>query len=353
MKNFYVYLADIYGDNIEIEHGILQGIAEVKQSKREEDEEKEKVRVITEAKNADAIGVRHTRMSRGIVDKLDRCRIIARFGIGVEHIDIKAATEKGIIVTFVPDYCTEAVAEHALAFTLIKIRGLKQFENRIKQGFWSAQRVATEMAQDVTLGIIGLGRIGGALSRKASGIGFKVIAYDPFILDDDFSSNQAKKMAKLDDLLKSADIISLNVPLTREGKSRYPTFRMIGREQLEKTKDGAYIINTCRGEVVDTEALISALQSGKLSGLATDVVEGEPVQNSYLKEGDNSTFDRLRKMPNVIITPHCAFSSTRSVLTVKEKGALEIKRVLEGGLPRNIAWVNPEVKSKYLERFSQ
>jgi len=353
MENFYVYLADIYGDNIEIEKGILQGIAEVKQGKRETDAEKEKERVISEAKNADAIGVRHTRMPEEIIHKLEHCRIIARFGIGVEHIDIKAATEKGIIVTFVPDYCTDAVAEHVLAFALMKIRGLKQFEDRVKQGFWSAQGVTAEMAQDVTLGIIGLGRTGGALSRKASGIGFKIIAYDPFISDDDFSSNQAKKMAKLDDLLKSADIISLNVPLTGEGESRYPTFRMIGREELEKTKDGAYIINTCRGEVVDNEALISALQSGKISGLATDVVEGEPVQNSYLKEGHNSTFERLREMPSVIITPHCAFSSTRSVLTVKEKGALEIKRVLEGGFPRDIAWVNPEVKSKYRERFSQ
>jgi len=351
MKNFYVYLADIYGDNIEIEKGILQDIAEVKQSKREEDEEKEKVRVITEAKNADAIGVRHTRMSREIIDKLDRCRIIARFGIGVEHIDIEAATEKGIIITFVPDYCTEAVAEHALAFALMKIRGLRQFEDRIKQGFWSAQRVTTEMAQDVALGIVGLGRIGGALSRKASSVGFKVIAYDPLIPDEDFSSNQAKKMAELSDLLKSADIISLNVPLTKKEESKYPTFRMIGREELEKTKDGAYLINTCRGEVVDNEALVAALKSGKISGLATDVVEGEPVQNSYLKEGDNPTFDRLREIPSVTITPHCAFSSTRSVLTVKEKGALEIKRVLEGRFPRDIAWVNPEVKSKYLERF--
>lgn len=351
MKNFYVYLADIHKGNIEIEQSILKDIAEVKQGKRESDEGKEKERIITEAKNADAIGVRHTRITREIINKLEHCRIIARFGGGFDSIDVNAATEKGIIVTFVPDYGTEAIAEHALTLALIKIRGLKQFENRIKKGFWSAQGVSTEMARDVTFGIIGLGRIGGTLSRKAAGIGFDVIAYDPFIPDEEFKTKKAKRMKELDDLLKSADIISLNVPLTTIEVSKYPTFRIIGREELEKMKTGAYLINICRGEVIDTGALISALKSGKISGFATDVIEGEPMQDSYLRKGDNPTFDRLREIPNVTITPHCAFTSTRSVKTVKEKGALEIKRVLEGGLPRDIAWVNPEVKPKYLERF--
>jgi len=351
MKKFYVYLADIHKDNIEIEKIILKDIAEVKQGKREEDEEKEKERIIREAKSADAIGIRHTRITKEIIDKLEHCRIIARFGGGFDNIDVSAATEKGIIVTFVPDYCAEAVAEHTLTFALVKIRGVKQFEDRVKKGFWSAQGIATEMAQDVTLGIVGLGRIGGALSRKASCIGFNVTAYDPFIQDEDFRINKAKKMTELDDLLTLADIISLSVPLTKGEESKYPTFRMLGRKEFEKMKEGAYLINTCRGEVINTEALISALKSGKISGLATDVIEGEPVQNSYLRNGANPTFDRLRKMPNVTITPHCAFASTRTVITVKEKGALEIKRVLEGGFPRDIAWVNPEVKPKYLERL--
>jgi len=351
VKNFYVYLADIHGDNIEIEKSILKDIAEVKHSKREEDGEKERERVIKEAKNADAIGARHTRIPEEVIDKLERCRIIARFGGGFDNIAVAAATAKGIIVTFVPDYCTEAVAEHALTLALVKIRGLKQFEDRVKQGFWSAQGVPAEMAQDVTLGIIGLGRIGGTLSRKASGIGFNVIAYDPFIPDEDFKVKQAKKISELGDLLKSADIISLNVPLTKKERAKYPTFRMLGEKEFGKMKEGAYIVDTCREEIMDTEALISALKSGKISGLATDVIEGEPVQNSYLKEGDSPAFDRLREIPNVTITPHCAFASTRSEKTVKEKGALEIKGVLEGGFPRDIAWVNPEVKSKYLRRF--
>ena len=189
MKHFYVYLADIFGDNIEIEKNILKDIAEVRRGEREQDEEKDKERVIKEAKNADAIGIKHTRITREIIEKLERCRIIARFGVGFERIDAGAATEKGIIVTSAPDYCTDAVAEHALAFALVRIRGLKQFEDRIKKNFWSAEGMSTEMAQDVTLGIIGLGRIGGALSRKASCVGFKVIAYDPLITDEDFKIN--------------------------------------------------------------------------------------------------------------------------------------------------------------------
>lgn len=351
MKHFYVYLADIFGDNIEIERNILKDIAEVKRGEREQDEEKDKEKVIKEAKNADAIGIKHARITREIIEKLERCRIIARFGVGFDNINVSAATEKGIIVTSTPDYCTDAVAEHALAFALVRIRGLKQFEDRIKKNFWSAEGISTEMAQDVTLGIIGLGRIGGALSRKASCVGFKVIAYDPLITDEDFKINQAIRMKELDDLLKTADIISLNVPLTMREVSRYPTFRMIGSEELGKMKAEASLINTSRGGVVDTEAVISALESEKISGFATDVIEGEPVQNSYLKKGDYPIFDRLRTMPNVTITPHCAYTSTRSIKAVKEKGALEIKRVLEGGFPRDIAWVNPEVKPKYLERF--
>ncbi len=348
MKKFYVYLADIHGEDIEIEKNILGDIAEVREGKRSKDE---KTRIFKEAKDADALGVRHTKITRDIIQGLDRCRIIARFGGGYDNIDIKAATKKGIIVTFVPDYCTDAVAEHALTLALLKIRALDEFRERVKRNYWSAQGVHTEMAKDTVLGIIGLGRIGGALSKKASCVGFNVIAYDPFISDEEFEKKGAKKAETLDNLLEISDIISLNVPLTRKGESKYPTFKMIGKREIEKMKKGVYIINVCRGEVIDTDSLICALKSGKVSGLATDLIEGEPIQNTYLKKGENPTFDKLKNLPNVIITPHCAFASTRSVRIVKEKGAMEIKRVLEGGFPREIAWINPEVKETYLRRF--
>ena len=167
MAKFYVYLADIHGDNIEIEKQILEGIAEVEKGKREKDEKREKVRILEKSKKADAIGVRHTRITKDVIEKMDKCRIIARFGDGYDNIDVEASTEKGIIVTNVPDYCIDAVAEHALAIALVKIRGLREFEKRIEKGLWSAQGVSTEMAKDVTLGIIGLGRIGGAASVAA------------------------------------------------------------------------------------------------------------------------------------------------------------------------------------------
>jgi len=353
MPEFYVYLADTHGEDIEIEKRILKDIAKVEKGKREKNKEKEKGRVLAKAKDADAIGVRHTRITKEIIERLNKCRIIVRFGGGYDSIDIKTATEKGVIVSFVPDYCTNTVAEHALTLALVKIRGLKEFARRIEKGFWSAQGVSAEMVQDVTLGIIGLGRIGGTLSRKANCLGFKVVAYDPFIKKGDFRLKQAQKMERLDDLLETSDIISLNVPLTRKGESKYPTFRMLGKKEFAKMKDRAYLINVCRGEVIDTDSLIFALKSRKISGVALDVIEGEPIQDSYLKKGDNPTFDKLKNLPNVTITPHCAFVSTRSIREVKEKGALEIKRVLEGGFPRDIAWVNPEVKPKYLKRFGK
>ena len=346
---FKVYFADIHGEDIGIEESILSGIAEVWKGERCKEPEKDEERLLEVVEDLDALGVRHTRITKKIIDKMKKCRIIARFGGGYDNIDVKYATEKGIIVTFVPDYCTEAVAEHALTLALMKIRNIKKYEERIENNYWSAQGIKAEMSKDTVLGIIGLGRIGGTLSRKASCVGFNVIAFDPFISNEDFKNKKAEKADKLDDLLKTADIISLNVPLTREGE--YPTFRMLGKKEIEKMKEGVYIINVCRGEVIDTDALIDSIKSGKVSGLATDLIEGEPVQNTYIKEGENSVYDRLKSLPQVMITPHCAFASTRSIRTVKEKGAMEIKRVLEGGFPRRIAWINPEVEKKYSERF--
>ena len=348
MKKYLVYLADIHGKDIKIEKELLGDIPVVKMDERTS-RTRDAHRIIRNGKHADGIGVRHTRVTADIIDKLQKCRIIARFGGGYDNIDIGAATSRGIIVTFVPDYCSDAVSEHALTLALMKIRGIKEFQKRVRRRFWSAQGVRADMAKDVTLGIIGLGRIGGALSKKASLVGFKVIAYDPFITIADFEEKGARRMRRLSDLLKNSDIISLNVPLTREGK--HPTFRMLGRKEFRLMKKGASIINVCRGEVMDTSALISALRTHKISDVAIDVIEGEPRQNSYLRSGSNPTFDTLGKMPNVTITPHCAFTSTRSVRDVKRKGVMEIRSVLKGRFPRKIAWVNPEVKENYLKRF--
>jgi len=349
-KKYFVFLADIHGTSIGIEKGILGGIATLGKGERRPGTSDSR-RILRTCVDADAIGVRHTRISSEVIDKLDKCRIIARFGGGYDNIDVKAATRKGIIVTFVPDYCTDAVAEHALAFALVKIRGIREAEDRIRQRFWSAQGIKAEMAKDVVLGIVGLGRIGGALSRKAAAVGFKVVAYDPFIPHSDFRARKATRMKRLGDLLEKADIVSLNVPLTKEGK--HPTFQMLGKKELTSMKSGAYIINVCRGEVMDTKWLIRALKGGRLSGLVTDVIEGEPVQNSYLRSRKNPVFDTLKSLPNVTITPHSAFMSTRSVRDVKTKAAREIKSVLQGKMPRKKAWVNPEVKDRHRRKFGK
>ena len=351
MGKFFVYLADIHGDSIEIEKGILGDIAVVRMGRRCKDEKEDERRILKEAMDADAIGVRHTRLTRGIIERMEKCRIIARFGGGYDNIDVGYATERGIIVTFVPDYCTEAVAEHALTFALMAIRGFRECEERIESNYWSARGINAEMAKDTVLGIIGLGRIGGTLSIKASYVGFEVVAFDPFISHEEFGKKKAEKADTLDDLLKAADIISLNVPLIREGP--FPTLRMLGKKEVEGMKDAVYVINVCRGEVVDTNAFIEAMESGKVSGLATDLIEGEPVQDTCLEGGENSVYDKLKALPQVVITPHCAFASTRSIRMVKEKGALEIKRMLSGAFPRRTAWVNPEVKDIHLMRFGK
>jgi len=352
MNQYSVYLADIHGSDVEIERKVLQDIATLSHGKRTDDDKEDVERVLNNAQNVDALGVRHTRVNRAIIQNLKHCRIIARFGGGYDNIDIAAATENGIIVTFVPDYCTDAVAEHALMFTLMGLRSYPKYLQRLADGYWSAQGLSPEMAKDTTLGIIGLGRIGGALSRKATSVGFNIIAYDPFIPDEKFRNDGAIKKTNLNDILASADIISINAPLTRSAQSEYPTYRLLGANEFNTMKNGAYIVNVSRMEIIDSQALFEALNSGKIGGLATDVIEGEPRQNTYLESGQYPLFDKLWQHPDITITPHSAFASSRSINDVKLKGANEIKRVLNGQFPREIAWINPEVKERYLQRFA-
>ena len=347
-KIFMVYFFDIQGESLDVESEILGDIA-VLRREREPQGVGFEGNIPEYIRNADAIAIKHEKVTRKLIDSLDRCRMIIRLGSGYDNIDVKTATSRGIIVAIVPDYCTDAVSEHTLTFALMKIRAMNELDKRVSKGYWSAQGLDTDIANDVTFGIIGLGRIGGALSIKANGVGFNVIAFDPFISLTCFRQRKASRESTLHDLLKKADILSLNVPLTREGK--HPTFRMIGSKEFQLMKKDVYIINTSRGEVLDTSALVSALNARKISGAALDVFEGEPRQSTYLKKGNNPVFDVLKRLPNVIITPHSAFSSQRSIRDVKQKGAMEIRSVFEGGFPRKVAWINPEVKQNYLKRL--
>lgn len=297
-----------------------------------------------------ALAVRHFRVSESLLGDLARCRIVVRYGVGYENIPVSAATQSGVIIARVPDYCTEEVAEHALTGALLHIRRTIAFSRDVAVGTWNAQAHIPVRADTVRLVIVGLGRIGSALTRKGLGVGFEVAAFDPFIPGSAFRTCGAQELSSLDEALALADILSLHVPLTRPPEA-HPTFRMIGAAQLKKMKPGAVLINTSRGPVLDNAALCQALESGRLGGAFLDVLEDEPPQGSAFQCGDLPILDRLRKMENVILTPHCSFNSAQSVARVKELGTQEINRVLQGQWPRSIAWVNPEVRDRYVARF--
>ncbi len=299
-----------------------------------------------------ALAVRHFRVSESLLSALTRCRIVVRYGVGYENIPVSTATKSGMIVARVPDYCTEEVAEQALTGALLHIRRTIAFCRDVATGTWNAQAHIPVRSDTVQLVIVGLGRIGAALARKGLGVGFKVAAFDPFISESAFRECGVQELSSLDEALAQADILSLHVPLTRP-PAAHPTSQMIGAAQLRKMKPGAVIINTSRGPVIDNTALCKALKSGQLGGAILDVLEDEPKQGRTFQPGDWPILDNLRKMENVILTPHCSFNSEQSVAKVKELGTQEINRVLQGEWPRSIAWVNPEVRDNYVARFKK
>jgi D-3-phosphoglycerate dehydrogenase len=276
--------------------------------------------------SADALIVIDRPIRRDHLSVLDRCKIIQALEVGYDFIDVEAATERGIIVSNVPAYGKEQVAIHALTLLLACHRKIKQLITETSGGGWD-YKVCTPIPDlsTLTLGIVGLGKIGRALAPRAQALGLKVLSYDPYVDDDIFALLGVERCYDFEEILSKADFLSLHVPLTAE------TFHMVGNRELALLKSRAFLINTCRGKVVDEEALYRALQSGRLSGAGLDVLGTEPP------EADNP----LLSCGNVIVTPHSAWYSEQSTERLKEQGMEEVIRVLNGARPWYV--VNPEV----------
>ncbi|HUG93938.1 MAG TPA: C-terminal binding protein [Planctomycetaceae bacterium] len=274
------------------------------------------------APQADAIATCWAPVSGDVIRAATRCRIVARFGIGLDNIDVVAATERGIPVTNVPDYCISEVSDHALALLLGLARKVAFFHHRTKQGDYNLQagsplvRVAGK-----TLGLIGLGRIGQALAVKARALGLEVVAYNRS--GDDHGTGC--RMLPLDELLKQSDFVSLHVPLTPETRG------LVGREQFGRMKRGAHLINTSRGGLVDHGALWQALQAGELAGAGLDVFDPEPPDLA----------EPLFRDERVIVTPHAAFLSQESLFELRTRAADQIAQALQGARPAHV--VNPQI----------
>lgn len=327
MSHYFVVVTDTTFSDLSTEREILEplGAAVVEGTKYQTEDT-----FIEFARNADALINQRRKITRHIIESLPRLKVIARYAVGLDSIDIPAATERGICVANVPDFCTGEVADHTMGLLLACSRWLPRLHRMVEQGTWHDRvtQLPLQRLQGQTLGLIGFGRIAQAVAVRAKAFGLHVIAFDPYVPAEVCLAKDVVPV-NLDTVLAEADFLSIHVPLTPA------TNHLIGQAELRRMKPTAFLINTARGQVVDSQALLLALESGWIAGAGLDAVEGEPVRP------DNP----LLKQPNVIVTPHIAFHTVQSLQEVLRKAAEEVARVLQGQLPRSLA--NPEVKRTF------
>lgn len=274
------------------------------------------------AADVDAIMTCWAPVTEAVVRAATKCRHIARMGIGLDNIAVNVATERGIRVTNVPDYCVEEVADHTLALLLACARKVAFFHQRTKSGEYRLQAGAPlRRLRGLVLGIVGMGRIARAVAERARVFGFDVIAWTR----SGYDHGSGVRMVELRELLRDSDFVSLNVPLTPE------THHLLNRESLALLKPSAFVINTSRGGLIEHTALWESLQSNRLAGAALDVFEPEPPDLSQ----------PLFRDERVIVTPHTAFVSIESLHELRVRAARQVVDTLTGNIPENV--VNPQV----------
>jgi len=268
--------------------------------------------------DADGLLVCYAPVTRRVIEAAPRCRVIARYGIGLDNIDLDAAAERGIVVTNVPDYCVDEVSDHALALLLACARRIVELHERVRSGRWDARdAVPIHRLRGRVLGLVGLGKIPRALAGKAQALGLEVIAADPYVDAEAMKALGVRKV-ELAQLLAESDFVSVHAPLLPETRG------LIGADALRRMKPTAYLINTARGPIVDEGALARALQEGWIAGAALDVLASEPPGPGH----------PLRGVDRVLLTPHVAFYSEESLQELQRKAAEEVARVLTGQPPR-------------------
>jgi D-3-phosphoglycerate dehydrogenase len=251
-------------------------------------------------------------VSATAVESSPDLRIVARLGVGLDNIAVDAATERRVWVTNVPDYCVEEVSDHAVGMVLAWTRGLAVFDRDVRAGRWDPASARLRRLSTLTCGVVGFGRIGRATARKLGAFGCRILAHDPYPPKD----ASGVEIVGLEELLRRCDVVILHVPLTPG------THHIIGSEQLELMRPGGLLVNVSRGGLVDTDAVIKALDSGHLDGAAFDVLETEPEVPAGLLD-----------QPGALLTPHVAFSSDASVTELRRRAAEEVVRILAGDAP--------------------
>lgn len=282
----------------------------------------------------DALLVVSAKIPAGIVGRLERCRVIARYGTGVDNIDVAEATRRGILVTNVPDFCISEMADHTMALILALTRKLFDMDRCTRTGEWHARvRVPVHRLAGQTLGLVGFGRIAQAVAHRAAAFDLRILVYKPGLVAAVAERFQALA-TDLDTLLETSDFVSLHVPLTAN------TRHLIGVRELRLMKSGAYFINTARGGVVDENALVRALSEGWIAGAGLDVYETLPMFDPDPQLTDHPLFH----LKSAILTPHSGGCSEESLEYVNCEAARQAIAVLRGGWPSNC--INPEVRPR-------
>lgn len=269
------------------------------------------------ASDAEALITTYAAIDAETVSALRSCKIISRYGIGVDNIDLEAAKDAGIVVTNVPDYCVEEVADHALALILALKRKLLPGHTSVVSGGWGIKPVQPlHRLRNQVLGLIGFGHIGRVVAARARSFGLRVSVFDPYLSRDKLDETVTLQN-DLDALLSESDAISIHAPLTDSTRG------MFDASTISKMKRGGVLVNTSRGPIVDTSAVIEALKSGHLAGAGLDVFEDEPPQPAV-----------LQGVPNLIATPHSAFYSEEAIKESQTKAASAVVAVLKGEEPK-------------------
>jgi D-3-phosphoglycerate dehydrogenase len=286
---------------------------------------KEEDDLIRVCKEADGLINQYARLTRRVLENLPKCKVISRYGVGLDPVDLRAATDFGIIVANVPDYCIHEVADQTLSMILALIRKTAFFDQKVKSGQWDFRLGRPiHRIKGKTLGLIGSGRIGLEVAKRISAFGVRVITFDPYLQ----KAPEGIELMDFDTVLKESDFISIHCPLNEA------TRHLIGEKEFQKMAKKPLLINTSRGPIIDEPALIQALARGQISGAGLDVLEKEPPdpQNPFLK------------MENVILSPHVGFYSEESIHELKRRAAEIVSTVLSAKWPKSV--VNPEVKGK-------
>jgi len=267
--------------------------------------------------DADAIVTNRCPLPRHTIEQLRRCRVIVRYGVGYDNVDVKAATERGIIVCNVPDYCTHDVATHAVALLLCCWRKVHFGDSELKRGKWQRYTLIQPVHRTIgrTVGLFGFGRIGKRVAELLYPFGFKIIACDPYLTEEEFLLHGAERVS-FDELLERSDAISIHAPLTEETRG------VFNADAFSRMKRGVVFVNTARGGIVDEDALLWALDEGIVAAAGLDVFANEPNPNL-----------KLVQHPKVIATPHWAWYSEEAMWDLRRKVAEQVLQALKGERP--------------------